>query len=108
MTISAVLKRIQPNRQIEGISAVLLPFNDAGQIDFVGFTENLQRTLDAGLVPAVNMDTGYTNLLSAAERRDVLAATREVARGKRFVAGAFVEGMKGDLLRLFQNDLEAI
>jgi dihydrodipicolinate synthase/N-acetylneuraminate lyase len=108
MTTSAVLKRIRTNRKIEGISAVLLPFTDAGQIDFAGFNENLQRTFDAGLVPAVNMDTGYTNLLNAKERQEVLATTREAAQGRRFVAGAFVEGMDGDLLRLYQNEIETI
>ena len=108
MTISAVLKRVQSGRKIEGISAVLLPFNDAGQIDFAGFSDNLQRTFAAGLVPAVNMDTGYTNLLSVQERRQVLQTASAAAQGKRFVAGAFVEGMSGDLLRLYQTEIAEI
>lgn len=108
MTINGVLKRIQPGRRIEGISAVLLPFDSDGQIDFASFTGNVQRTLDAGLTPAVNMDTGYTNLLSAQERQEVLKTVRDVAQGKRFVAGAFVEGMSGDLLRLYQDELAEI
>jgi dihydrodipicolinate synthase/N-acetylneuraminate lyase len=108
MTINSVLKRIQPGRRIEGISAVLLPFDALGRIDFAGFTENLQRTFEAGLTPAVNMDTGYTNLLDACERREVLQVARDGAQGKRFVAGAFVEGMSGDPLRLYQNELAEI
>jgi dihydrodipicolinate synthase/N-acetylneuraminate lyase len=108
MTASEVLKRIRPGRKIEGISAVLLPFEETGQIDFAGFCENVKRTFDAGLAPAINMDTGYTNLLSAGERRDLLAAARDVARGKRFVAGAFVEGMTGDLMGLYQNEIAEI
>ncbi len=108
MTNSGILKRIQPGRRIEGISAVLLPFDHDGQIDFAGFSENLQRTLEAGLTPAVNMDTGYTNLLSAQERQEVLKTARDVAQGKRFVAGAYVEGMHGDLLRLYQNEIAEI
>src|SRR5581483_5557790 len=66
------------------------------------------RTLDAGLAPAVNMDTGYTNLLSDRDRREVLKVASEAARGRHFVAGAFVEGMKGDRSRLYQNELAAI
>ena len=108
MTINGVLKRIQPGRKIEGISAVLLPFDEAGQIDFAGFSANFQRTFAAGLVPAVNMDTGYTNLLSIEERRQVLQTARAAAQGKRFVAGAYVEGMNGDLLRLYQNEIAEI
>ena len=108
MTASDVLKRIRPGRKIEGISAVLLPFEENGKIDFAGFSHNVKRTLDAGLMPAINMDTGYTNLLGPAERKDVLAAARDVAQGKRFVAGAFVEGMSGDLMRLYQNEIAEI
>jgi dihydrodipicolinate synthase/N-acetylneuraminate lyase len=108
MNTSAVLKRIQPGRPIEGISAMLLPFDRNGKIDFAGFSDNVRRTFDAGLVPAVNMDTGYSNLLSVAERKEVLKAAQEAARGKRFVAGAFVEGLKGDLLNLYQTEFEGI
>lgn len=108
MTITGVLKRIQPGRRIEGISAVLLPFDQHGRIDFDGFTANVQRTFDAGITPAVNMDTGYANLLSVPERQDVLKATREVARGRRFVAGAFIEGRDGDALGLYQNEFAEI
>jgi len=108
MTASDVLKRIKPERKIEGISAVLLPFDDNGRIDFAGFSQNVKRTFDAGLAPAINMDTGYTNLLSGTERKDVLAAAREVAQGKRFVAGAFVEDMTGDLMELYQREIAEI
>lgn len=108
MTISAVVKRIQPGRRIEGISAVLLPFDQNCGIDFAGFTENLRRTLSVGLTPAVNMDTGYVNLINTQQRRAVLKVASEAAQGKRFVAGAFVEGQGGDLLGLYQNEIEAI
>ena len=33
-------------------------------------SQNVKRTLVAGIAPAVNMDTGYTNLLTSAERRE--------------------------------------
>ena len=108
MNTSSVLKRIQPGRKIEGISAVLLPFDGSGKIDFTGLAENLQRTFNAGLAPAVNMDTGYTNLLTSAERTEVLKITHEVAKGKSFVAGAFIEGMTGDPLKLYQSAIEEI
>jgi dihydrodipicolinate synthase/N-acetylneuraminate lyase len=41
------------------------------------------------------MDTGYVNLLDKATRRRVLAEVRDVAAGRRFVAGAFIEGEPG-------------
>lgn len=99
---------IQPGRKIEGISAVLLPFDDKGAIDYAGFEGGLQRTWAADLTPAVNMDTGYANLLTAAERREVLNLTQKTAQGKSFVAGAFVEGMEGDLLSLYKSAISEI
>ncbi len=73
-----------------GVSAVLLPFTADGRIDWPAYTAHIQRTLDAGLTPAVNMDTGYVNLLDDANRLKVLAEARSVAAGKTFHAGAFV------------------
>lgn len=108
MNIQTVLKHIQPGRQIEGNSAVLLPFDEGGRIDFGSFEQNVERTLNAGLAPAVNMDTGYANLLTAGERQEVLEVTRRVVKGKRFVAGAFVEGRQGAFLRLYQEEFEKI
>ena len=46
------------------------------------------RTAAAGLVPAVNMDTGYAHLLDPATKSDVLDRTETIA-GDHFVAGAF-------------------
>jgi dihydrodipicolinate synthase/N-acetylneuraminate lyase len=87
---------------------VLLPFDQDGGIDFDGFAGNLRRTWGAGITPAVNMDTGYANLLSAGERREILKITRAAAQGKSFVAGAFIEGAEGDPLRLYQNEFAEI
>ena len=103
ITTSAVSQRVQPGRKIEGISALLLPFRSHAKIDFDSFAANLQCTVEAGLVPAVNMDTGYTHLLSRAERLQVLKATSEFLRGKPFVAGAFVEGEGGNPLANYQR-----
>jgi dihydrodipicolinate synthase/N-acetylneuraminate lyase len=85
---------LRPRRRIVGMSAILLPFS-GGEIDWQGFTAHVARTVDAGLIPAVNMDTGYVNLLDAATRLEVLRQTRQVTAGRPFVAGAFVGDMPG-------------
>lgn len=87
---------IRPRRKVTGISAILLPFNDNFAIDWDGLANHVRRTAEAGLTPAVNMDTGYANLISEDERRRVLALTRDVLAGGEFVAGAFVADEPGD------------
>jgi dihydrodipicolinate synthase/N-acetylneuraminate lyase len=87
---------LRPRRKIVGMSAILLPFDDQGRIDWVGFEAHLLRTFDAGLIPAVNMDTGYVNLIAPDERRQVLNATMQLAGSREFVAGAFVRDAVGD------------
>jgi dihydrodipicolinate synthase/N-acetylneuraminate lyase len=91
---------IKPRRRIVGMSAVLLPFNEMGAIDWPGFAAHLARTAAAGLTPAVNMDTGFVHLLDEATRRQVLAETRSVLAGRPFVAGAFVADRPGDPFNL--------
>lgn len=81
---------IVPNRDITGMSAILLPFLEDGQIDWVGFDDHVIRTFECGLVPAVNMDTGYANLISQEQRVEVLNRTQALAAGREYVAGAFV------------------
>jgi dihydrodipicolinate synthase/N-acetylneuraminate lyase len=88
------LTLLRPRRKIVGMSAILLPYA-GGRIDWDGFRAHVERTFSAGLIPAVNMDTGYVNLLTPAEKRQVLAETRTLARGKEFVAGAFVRDTAG-------------
>ena len=80
---------IVPNREIHGVSAILLPVMD-GSVDWHGFEAHLERTFAAGLEPAVNMDTGYANLIDQVTRLEVLRRTQEIASGKDFVAGVFV------------------
>lgn len=94
------LTMIRPRREIMGMSAILLPYDERGRIEWDGFREHLSRTLAAGLVPAVNMDTGYVNLISPEERRMVLAVTKACTDGLAFVAGAFVGDSKGDAFNL--------
>ena len=89
--VQDVHERIRPRRTIDGISAVLLPWTDGGaQIDWPGFERHLARTIEAGLTPAVNMDTGYVQQLTDAQRHEVLNRTTKVVSGVRFVAGAWV------------------
>ena len=60
---------VRPKRKITGMSAVLLPFDADHNVDWQGFEKHVERTLAAGLIPAVNMDTGYINLLDEETRR---------------------------------------
>ncbi|MDE2776639.1 MAG: dihydrodipicolinate synthase family protein [Chloroflexota bacterium] len=86
---------IRPKRKITGISAILLPFRENGDIDWPGLADHVRRTAEAGLTPAVNMDTGFANLISEENRRKVLRATRCALAGGNFVAGAFVSDEPG-------------
>lgn len=86
---------IVPRRRITGISAILLPFDADGAIDWPAFDAHLTRTAQAGLTPAVNMDTGYVNLLDDGARLSVLKRTQSVLGGGPFVAGAFVKDTAG-------------
>ena len=82
---------IKPRRKITGISAILLPFDEHGLVDWEGFTAHVVRTAESGLIPAVNMDTGYVNLIDAATRMMVLKKTQQVLGGRAFVAGAYID-----------------
>lgn len=90
------LTMIKPRRTITGISATLLPFTADGSVDWDGFCAHVARTSAAGLTPAVNMDTGYVNLLDEATRHEVLARTQETLAGQPFVGGAFVADRPGE------------
>src|SRR5262249_14534111 len=87
----------KPRRKVQGIAAALLPYEGDGRIAEEAFAAHLVATHRAGLMNAVNMDTGYVNFLSDSEKRDVLRWTRE-ALGKHvpFVAGAYIENDEGD------------
>jgi dihydrodipicolinate synthase/N-acetylneuraminate lyase len=89
------IRMLRPRRKIAGASAILLPFDGDGAIDWVGFADHARRTADLGLTPAVNMDTGYANLIDEVLRVEVLRRTREALDGRPFLAGAFVGDRKG-------------
>jgi dihydrodipicolinate synthase/N-acetylneuraminate lyase len=78
------------HRPILGISAVLLPFTAGGAVDWPGFESLVAGTVEAGLVPAVNMDTGYVQLLDPPTRSRVLEVAANTSGDAGFVAGAFV------------------
>lgn len=105
-----VLAQLRPGRAIEGAAAVLMPFDGTGRPDLVGWERQVERILAAGLVPAVNMDTGYVQLLDAETRARVLArAERVVGRaGRPFIAGAYLAEESGDLAGAYRRVLDEI
>jgi dihydrodipicolinate synthase/N-acetylneuraminate lyase len=109
MKINSIAQRLQPGRKVQGIAAALLPFEADGRIAVEAFQNHLRTTHRAGLMNAVNMDTGYVNYLSEAEKKDVLRWTRE-ALGKdvQFVGGAYIEGRPGDIVELYRKQMDAI
>ena len=94
LTEEAVVGRIRPRRRITGMSAVLLPFTAAGEIEWPAVEAHVARTHAAGLTPAVNMDTGYVQLLDDATKARVLDLAAAVTGGD-FVAGAHVADEPG-------------
>jgi dihydrodipicolinate synthase/N-acetylneuraminate lyase len=89
-SLSDAFRRLTSGREPHGISATLLPYTSAGGIDWSGFERHVSRTRGAGLDVAVNMDTGFGDLLTESERESVLDATRTtLGEGVPFYAGAF-------------------
>jgi dihydrodipicolinate synthase/N-acetylneuraminate lyase len=109
MNLGAIVERQQLGRKVQGIAAALLPFEADERIAVGAFQDHLRATHRAGLMNAVNMDTGYVNYLSEAEKADVLRWTRE-ALGKDvpFVAGAYIEGQTGDVVSLYRKQIDSI
>lgn len=82
-------------RAIDGISAVLLPWSTDGEVAWDSWESHLHRTFEAGLTPAVNMDTGFVDLIDDQTATEVLRRSSQVGGGRRFVAGAFVHDARG-------------
>jgi dihydrodipicolinate synthase/N-acetylneuraminate lyase len=95
-------------RAPHGISAAYLPWRPVGIIDWESYAKVLERTWGCGLVPAINMDTGFANLLTPSTRDEVLKTASQLAAGRPFVAGAFVEDLQGDCIRHYQQQMESI
>lgn len=94
-----ITSRIRPRRPITAMSAVLVPFTADGAIDWPAVEAHLVRTAEAGLTPAMNMDTGYVQLLDPADRARALGLAADLTAGS-FVAGAYVADAPGDLVDL--------
>lgn len=90
-----VIPPVRKRRSISGMSAILLPLLSPTEVDWQGFRNHVKRTADAGLVPAVNMDTGYANLIPDELREQVLVETKQVMGQREFVAGVFVSDSPG-------------
>lgn len=110
MTIDDLIERRKTRRRVQGIAAALLPYQPDGRVAVEAFARQLISTHEAGLMNAVNMDTGYVNYLSDTEKQEVLDWTRQ-ALGKSvpFVAGAYIEQHTGsDVVSLYRNQIDAI
>jgi dihydrodipicolinate synthase/N-acetylneuraminate lyase len=109
MKIGSIVQRQQPGRKVQGIAAALLPYEADGRIAVEAFQNHLRATRRAGLMNAVNMDTGYVNYLSEAEKLDVLRWTREaLGKDAQFVGGAYIEGQPGDIVELYRKQMDVI
>lgn len=101
-----------PARAIDGIAAVLMPFLPDGRTDLEGLARQIDDVVAAGLCPAVNMDTGYVQVLTRAQRSEVLGIARKHARpdrqGRRFIAGAFVDPGQGPLEDRYRRAMDEI
>ena len=109
MTVEDTIARLRPRRKVQGIAAALLPFEPDGRIAVEAFQKHLLATRGAGLLNAVNMDTGYVNYLTPEERLSVLRWSREVlGRGDTFIAGTYIEGLDGDVVSLYRQQMDQI
>lgn len=107
MTISELQALRKPGRKVEGHAAILLPFESNGAIAEGAYKQALERTDEAGLGCAVNMDTGYANYLTISERSQMLGWA-QATLPKGFIAGVFVEGLEGDLPELYLEQMKQI
>jgi len=87
---------VRPRRGIRGMSAILLPFTADRRIDWDGFAAHVARTAAAGITPAVNMDTGYVQLIDDSTRQQALRIARDtLGPSRELVAGACVVDAPG-------------
>jgi len=109
LTVNDILERKKPRRKIQGIAAALLPYKEDGKIAVQAFQQHLIATHRAGLMNAVNMDTGYVNFLSEEEKHNVLRWTREaLGSNVPFFAGAYIEMASGDAVALYRQQMDTI
>lgn len=99
---------IRFQRKIDAISAAYLPWKPVAKVDFESFERVLEGTWGCGIIPAINMDTGFANLLSLAQRHEILDFVARRANGRAFVAGAFVEDLAGDCIDNYKAETDRI
>jgi 4-hydroxy-tetrahydrodipicolinate synthase len=117
MNMEQMIEKRKLRRKVRGIAAALLPYESDGRVAVEAFQRHLAATQRVGLMNAVNMDTGYVNYLSDAEKQEVLRWTREaLGAGVPFVAGAYIENPSGDgtgagasgVVALYRREMERI
>jgi dihydrodipicolinate synthase/N-acetylneuraminate lyase len=108
-TIESLARRRRLRRKVQGIAAALLPYESDGSVAVEAFQQHLIATHRAGLMNAVNMDTGYVNYLTDGEKNDVLRWTRDsLGKDVPFVAGAYIENRAGDIVTLYRQQMDSI
>jgi 4-hydroxy-tetrahydrodipicolinate synthase len=109
MKIEELMERRKLRRRVQGIAAALLPYESDGRVAVEALKRHLLATQGAGLMNAVNMDTGYANYLSGEEKQNVLRWTREaLGKDAPFVAGAYIENEPGNVVALYRREMDAI
>jgi 4-hydroxy-tetrahydrodipicolinate synthase len=110
MTVDELIERRKVRYKVQGIAAALLPYEPDGRVAVDAFVKMLTSTHRAGLMNAVNMDTGYVNYLSDTEKEEVLDWTRQaLGKGVPFVAGAYIEQHAGDdIVTLYRRQIDTI
>ncbi len=109
LTTTQFQSHLEPERSIQGIAATLLPFQEDGSIAVDAFKKHVVRTHNAGLLNAVNMDTGYANFLTDDQKQDVLRWTREaLGDDASFVAGVYIEEDEGEAVDCYRRRIEEV
>src|SRR6185437_5951402 len=100
--VTNLIERRKLRRKVQGIAAALLPFEQDGRIAVRAFQQHLVATQRAGLMNAVNMDTGYVNYLTESHKQDVLRwTTNALGKDVTFVAGAYIEVFDVEIVSLY-------
>jgi len=109
MNLEAATARLRLHRRIHGIAAVLLPYTPGGSIAWPAFERLVAQTRATGLDAAVNMDTGFGDLLTPSEREAVLDATRSaLGPNVPFYAGAYADPTAADPVPSYHAAIAAI
>lgn len=108
MNLSEIHARRKTGRAVAGMAAMLLPYTANGDIAEESYADCLRATVQAGLTPAVNMDTGYINLLTDSEKERVLQIAQQTLPATGFVVGAYIEGQEGEVADLYRREISRI